>query len=345
MKQRSDGRWVKVKTVNGKRIAFYSKQKAERAAMRDIENQMMQFAERQANGAPFSEVADSWWGEAYETLAHQSAKTYKPALARAKEQFADTPIKEITARDISIYLARLGKIGYSQKTVANQKLVINLIFEHAILEGMLDHNVCKSAVMPKGLKKEERAPASVKDEQTIISSPDVWLFPFIAIYTGMRKGEILALQWKDIDFEKNIISVSKSVYHVGDRPQIKEPKTKSSIRLVPLLKPLRDHLITIAGKPDQYIVSDTGEKPLTNRRFITLSRHYKEQTGVECTAHQLRHSFATIAIENDINPKSVQGVLGHSQISTTMNIYAAFREKALAEAAEKLNEAFDRKTK
>ena len=125
MKQRADGRWVKMKTINGKAHYFYSSEKTERAAQRDIENQLLVFVEREKNGAPFQEVAEEWWGEAVETLAHQSAKTYKPALTRAKEYFKGKSIKDITARDISIYLARLGKDGLSQKTVANQKLVIN----------------------------------------------------------------------------------------------------------------------------------------------------------------------------------------------------------------------------
>lgn len=185
----------------------------------------------------------------------------------------------------------------------------------------------------------QRGPsASESDEQIIKKSADIWIFPYIALMTGMRKGEILALQWKDIDFENNIISVTKSVCHNGDRPIIKAPKTEESTRYVPLLLPLREKLLGYHNKhPESFIVSDDGTSPLSNRRFITLSKKFKEATGTTCTAHELRHSFATVAIENDIPPKVVQEILGHKQLSTTMDIYADLRKKSIIAAADKLN--------
>ncbi len=217
-------------------------------------------------------------------------------------------------------------------------MVVSLIFQYAILENDIQVNPCTAVSVPKNLPKSERTSASAEDEATIKRSADVWLFPYLAIMTGMRKGEILALQWKDIDFTSNLIHVTKSVYHEGDRPFIKSPKTEAGTRYVPLLKPLKDTLLAIDDRPpDHYIISDTGETPLTNRRFITLSNHFKKETGITCTAHQLRHSFATIAFECGLDPKTVQEILGHKQLSTTMDIYTDFRKKAVLSAAEKLN--------
>jgi integrase len=160
----------------------------------------------------------------------------------------------------------------------------------------------------------------------------------MALMTGMRKGEILALQWKDIDFETDTIRVTKSVSHSGDRPSIKQPKTEAGNRVVPLLAPLKDKLQTVPKhKQTDYIISDNGKEPLSNSRYCTLMSHYQKETGVTCTAHQLRHSFATIAFEADLDPKTVQEILGHKQLSTTMDIYTSFREKALKSAAQKLN--------
>ena len=157
----------------------------------------------------------------------------------------------------------------------------------------------------------------------------------------MRKGEILALTWKDIDFDKNLIRVTKSVYHQGDKPYIKLPKTKESVRVVPLLLPLKEKLLPIQGRANDFIISDDGNTPLTNRRYQTLYKQYRENTGIECTAHQLRHSFATIAIENGVPMKSVQEILGHQQISTTLDIYTDFREVAINEAKISLEKAFN----
>lgn len=341
MKQRADGRYVKVKTINGKRVSFYSNEKTEKAATRDIERQMLAYAEKQKNGVTFKEAADEWWENALEKIAYQTAKSYKPAYRRAVERFGVEYIKEITAKQISLFLTRIADTGVSKKYVLNQKLIINLIFEYAVINDYIEFNPCASCTVPKHLKKAKRPPASVEDEKIAMVTADVWIFPFIAIYTGMRKGEILALQWKDIDFTSRLISVTKSVEYVGDTPHIKCPKTEAGVRLVPMPAPLHDHLLKIKGKPDEYIVSDTGEKPLTHRRYRTMQKKYQEATGTKFTAHQLRHSYATIAFENDLNPKIVQNLLGHRQISTTMDIYTEFRKKSLEEAAEGIDRMFE----
>jgi integrase len=122
---------------------------------------------------------------------------------------------------------------------------------------------------------------------------------------------------------------------------VKVPKTEAGNRIVPLLLPLKEELLKRMGKPDDYIISyDGGKTPLGNRRFTKLFAAYRKETGITASAHQLRHSFATIAFEADLDPKSVQEILGHKQLSTTMDIYTQFREKKLAAAANLLNETF-----
>lgn len=330
--QRADGRIVKTITdaKTGKRIYFYGKTE------REVNLKMLEYTTKNAPGMrTFKEVSDDWWEETEPSLAYQSTKTYLPAKKRAEEAFGDMSIKDIKPRNINLYLRELAREGFAQKTISNQRLVINLICNHAILQNEIEFNPCASVSIPKDLKKTTRKAASSSDEEIIKNNSDKWLFPYIALMTGMRKGEILALQWKDIDFKENIINVSKSVYHYGDKPCIKSPKTDAGVRLVPLLPQLKEKLESIGGKrPDNYIISDTGEKPLTNRRFITLMDKYKSDTGMSCTAHQLRHSFATIAFEAGIPVKAVQEVLGHKQLSTTMDIYTEFRKSSLSAFAD-----------
>lgn len=342
MKKRADGRWLKQKRINGETISFYSKEKTEKAALRDIENQMIAYSEGIKKGPLFSQIADEWWEIAEPNIAHQTTKSYKPSLARAKERFSKSYIKNITVLEINAFLTDMGRQGFAHKTVANEKSVISLIFEYAVSRGILEYNICRSVTMPKNLKKTERPPASEQDELISMTSADIWLFPFISIYTGMRKGEILALQWKDIDFDNNVIYVTKSVEHIGNAPRIKGTKTKAGERLVPLLEPVKERLAQIQPrKPNDYIISVTdGQTPLKNSDYQKLLKDFKQKSGAACTSHQLRHSFATIAIEHDLNAKSLQGVLGHKQISTTLDTYTAFRKKGLEKAADKLNTIF-----
>lgn len=332
---RADGRLCKaiVDPRTHKRVYFYGKTE------REINKKIMLYTQKAQIGRSFSEIADEWWEEAEPKLALQSVRSYKLAMSRAVTFFNDTPAKDIIAKDIQKYLNNLATQGYSLKVVSNHRMVVNRILDYAIMEGDIDMNPCASVKTPTDLPKSTREAASHSDEQIIKDNSDLWLFPFFALMTGMRKGEILALTWKDIDFDRNYIHVTKSVAHDGDRPIVKTPKTEAGNRIVPLLLPLRNELIKHIGKPDEYIISDDGKTPLTNRRFITLYDHYRKTTGITATAHQLRHSFATIAFEADLDPKSVQEILGHKQLSTTMDIYTQFREKKLSAAADLLNKS------
>lgn len=334
--KRADGRYCKsiIDPRTGKRIYFYG------TTEREINKKIMLYTQKVEQGRTFAEIADEWWEEAEPQLAIQSVRTYKLAMSRAVTFFHDVVAKEITAKSIQKYLSALAAQGYSQKLVSNHRMVLNRILDHAVTEGDIELNPCASAKTPNGLPKVQRNAASGADEEKVKESADVWLFPYIALMTGMRKGEILALQWKDIDFDKNYIHVTKSVAHDGDRPVIKTPKTEAGNRIVPLILPLREELLKRKGNANNYIISDTGAEPLTNRRFLTLDKHFKKQTGITATAHELRHSFATVAFEVGLDPKSVQEILGHKQLSTTMDIYTQFREAKIKQAADLLNKSF-----
>ena len=340
MKKRKDGRYVKTITdkKTGNRIYFYGETE------REINRKIYDYEQRFERGRTFKEVADEWWDNVYSTLAIQSVKTYKPALERSIKHFGDKMVAEITAQHIRAYLTALARDGYAHKTLANTKIVLNQIFREAVLNGDIPFNPCRDVPIPNCKKSERRNAASPEDEKKVIESADVWLFPFIAIYTGMRKGEILALQWQDIDFEKRIINVTKSVCHDGKSPVIKKPKTKRSRRIVPIIQPLHDELMKHIGKPTDYIISrDGGKSPLSSSQYEDEMQRFHNITGTSCTAHQLRHSFATIAFENGIAPKMVQELLGHTQLSTTMDIYTDFRDQSMLAAADELTVAFSGK--
>lgn len=340
MKKRADGRYVKVITdpKTHKRISFYG------TSPREVNKKILAYQVAEERGRTFSEIADKWWEEAQPRLATQSLSAYRPALKRAVKEFGNIPIKDITPRDIDRYMRILAGEELALKTIANRRIVLNKVFSYAIVEGDITYNPCTAVALPSGLHKERRLAASDSDEQKIKTTDDPWLFPQIAIYSGLRKGEILALKWSDIDFTEDIIHVTKSVAHEGDKPYIKLPKTDAGIRIVPLLAPLRAKLLKAKGKQTDYIISDTGATPLTKRRFETLYNNYKRNVAITATAHQLRHSFATVAIENGVDMKSVSEILGHKQISTTLDIYTEFRKAAIDRSRAALNTAFLKKS-
>ena len=337
MKKRADGRYVKVITdpVTHKRVSFYG------ATAREVNQKLLEYERKKTTGKTFAEVADEWWEEAYDNLSHQTLKGYKPALARALEELGSSYLKDIQPRDIQRFYKSLAAEHFTQKTIANHRIILNQIFNYAIVSGDILYNPVTAVKLPRAEKGTSRPPASQTDEQKILESAHPWLFPVVALLTGLRKGEILALQWQDIDFESNTIAVTKSVEHIGKKPNIKSPKTESGIRYVPLLDLLKDKLLPHKGKPTSYLFSDDGGMtPLYEHRYSRLYKDYQRAVGITCTAHQLRHSYATIAVEEDINPKDLQNALGHADISTTMNVYAAARKRSVEKVAAKLNERY-----
>lgn len=331
---RADGRLQTsiVDSKTGKRIYFYA------SSAHELRQKIFEYNQRADAGPLFDEIAAAWWEEAEPQLAAQSKRGYLQACKRAREDFKDIRIKDIQAKDVTAYYRSLTRQYSSQKTIDKYRLILNLIFKYAIENGDIEYNPCSAAKMPKNLEKGNRSAASPKDESIIRETSDLWLFPYFALYTGMRKGEILALRWKDIDFENDLIDVYKSVEHIGNKPGIKGTKTKAGTRSVPLLAPLKEKLLKLRPTDEEeYIFSDNGSEPLTEKRYTTLYKKYQEATGITCTAHQLRHSFATIAFENNVDAKTVQEILGHKQLSTTMDIYTDLRKNHMKEITKELN--------
>lgn len=336
LKKRADGRYVRTAKdpKTGKRIYIYGNTE------REVNAKIANLQDLRSSCRSFTSVATEWWGQASEEIAVQTRKKYKADYERAVAEFRDVPIDAIMPLDILAYFKKLAKQGLAYKTVASARLVLNLIMKYAILLGEIRYNPCTDIDIPKGLTMTKRTAATEVDEKKIIESDHPWIFPKIALYSGMRKGEILALTWADIDFLRNVIHVTKSVYHDGDRPYIKAPKTEAGCRNVPLLPVLRDILLPLKGQDQEYIISDDGKKPLTDSRYHTIYKHYQEDVGIECTAHQLRKSFATRAVKADIPQKVLSTILGHAQISTTYDIYASVREDVITQAGQALNDTF-----
>lgn len=315
-----------------KRIHFYGH------TAREIDVQIMEYTSKQETGALFREIATEWWDLHSPTLAPNSLKNYKPAYRRAVDEFGAVPIKQIVPRDVKRFITVFARGNRARKTVATQLLICNLIFSYAVESGVIEVSPSTHVKVPANLPVAHRNTASEADEATIKKSADIWLLPTLILYTGLRRGEALALTWGDIDLDRDEIHVTKSLYHEGDRPHIKTPKTAAGVRTVPLLQPLRD-VLPPPGDPCDFLFSyDGGASPLTNRNYQTLWSRYVAATGITCTAHQLRHSYATMLYECDVDIKEAQDLLGHSTAAMTMDIYTHLRASRRQETVNKLNQ-------
>lgn len=324
MTRRKDGLWQQQYTVveNGikKQKYFYGKTKKE------VLDKIAAYEASAAAGRTFRQVAEDWWEDAEPQLAYNTTKGYRPALRRAIEEFGEDNIRELKPLDISRFLRRFVKETHAaDKTARTQLMVINLICRFGVENGDIDNNPARDVTVPKGLEKKPREIASDDDIAKVKASTECTfgMFAYWLMYTGMRRGELLALTWEDIDIQGRTISISKSVYHVDNKPHIKNPKTASGIRTVPLMNKLAEKI-----KPGKGLVfpdPHTGGL-MTNMHFQSLWEKYAAESEINCTAHQLRHAYATMLEENNISEKDAQYLLGHAQISTTKDIYTHIRE-------------------
>ena len=155
----------------------------------------------------------------------------------------------------------------------------------------------------------------------------------ITIYSGMRIGEVCALQWKDIDLEEKVIRVNKSIQRIYTEEDtmgkmktevlISTPKTKSSQREIPIVQPLFKMMKDFAKiyRPDYFVCSGT-TTPIEPRTYRSYYMKKIEEIGLpRLKFHGLRHTFATQLIASKADVKTVSAILGHSDITTTLNTY------------------------
>lgn len=327
--QRPDGLYEAIRTINGKRVAFRGK------SCREVDRKILEFTGLEQRGRLFADVADEWWERHVEEISPNTVRNYSSALSRAVERFGNCSMKEITPKQLEAFLRTLAARKYASKTIAAQRLVLNLIFRHAVISGDIQINPCDCLPVIKGKAKVPRELPTDDDIKKIRASLDhpYGLLHYFVLYTGCRRGEALAVQYRDIDREAGVIHVTKSVYYSGSKPEMKLPKTSAGYRDIILLDILADKIPQ--GKPDDFVCLPNGPEYKT-----TLERHlrqYRRDTGITCTLHQLRHAYATMLYEAGIDDKAAQELLGHASIQMTRDIYTHISARKAADTALKLN--------
>lgn len=355
MVKRKDGYWQEQIKLPGMKKAkyFYGK------TQKEVKHKMAEFQKEQEKGEKFEAVADAWFIAHERKVTYNGSAAYNASMNRAKEYFKGRDIKSIRPDEVDAYLLWMAGKGYAKKTVSNDRNMLNMIFNYAIINRMISLNPCSAVKLPSGLPQKKRDVPTDEQLKKVMNGKDLdfGLFPIMLLYTGLRRGELLALKWSDIDYKNKVIHVTKSIYFVGESPQIKLPKTESGKRDVILLDALES--IMQGSKKKGYIFG--GDAPLSKsavrRKWISWCKEASLATKIErssgkdrngkeriqtdwkpdITPHQLRHAYATILFDAGVSVKDAQDLLGHSSIQITMDIYTHIRKKRKEETAGTLN--------
>lgn len=333
MKKRKDGLYQTQITieVNGekKQKYFYGKTEAE------VRRKLAAFNGECEKGPFFLDVAEDWKEEHFSSVAHKTTECYSAPFKRILEQFKGRRIRDITPQQVNLFIHNVAKSGYSLRTVRAHIAVLNMIFKYSILNGYTMNNPAEYISPPSGLKTTKR---ELPDEKQIELIKESWgkpfgLFAFFILYSGCRRGELMALSYEDIDFDNKVIHITKSVYINNNKPYFKSTKTDSGTRDIILLDTLADKL----DRNKTGLIFDMDGHPLTLSAFQKRWKKYQRESGVTVSPHQIRHAYATILYEAGIDELIAKDLLGHASISTTRNIYTHIRQNQKKAAAEMLN--------
>lgn len=226
-----------------------------------------------------------------------------------------------------------GNGGLSYKTIRDIIAVVKSSLKYAIKEEMINNinldftypkiaNKDKIYIMPK--KDQERLITYIKQDENTRS-----LGILLALYSGIRIGELCALQWKDIDFKDNILHINKTLQriYIKDNKEsvskiiITNPKTHNAERDIPLNKGFAHILKKHQTESNNYILSNCDKwiEPRTYRRYFKKCLD-KAKIG-QINFHGLRHTFATNCIKLGVDYKTVSELLGHANVNITLNLY------------------------
>ena len=236
--QRKDGLFESIRTINGKRVAFRGK------TCREVDRKILEYNERQETGRKFTEIADEWEREHEKEVSESTRRVYSFAVKRLKAAFPGLA-SEVRPLDVKRYITAFEKEGRAANSVQIELAVCKMIFAHAVLAGDIDVSPAAEVKRSRGLPAKKRE-ALTEEQEAAVKAAGIaqeacwWLFGYLLLYTGMRRGEALALSYSDIDRKAGVIHVTKKLsYACGQFPALEDHlKSQNGRRDIPLLPPL-----------------------------------------------------------------------------------------------------------
>lgn len=324
--------------------------KAERELLLSIEeNGFTDHSSKQT----FKEVADLWL-ESYET-------TVKPTTYKNTKKYLNAIIehhfKGIRIESVSVAMMQKIVIELSKKyvTYLNYLSIINRVFKYAVHLDIIQTNPVDRITRPKQQKTRKEKIALTKEELNQFltlakedARPVLYTAWHTLAYTGLRRGELLGLEWSDIDFKNKTISVSKTLVTINGKLSTQTPKTKRSARTISLddstVQVLKDWKLEqkklffkYGVKSKNIVITNTKGGHFDFAHFrdelrYFLGKHKLKQFNV----HSLRHTHASLLFEAGIEPKTISDRLGHSNIQATLDMYTHLNDKQRSDVADRL---------
>lgn len=295
---------------------------------------------------------DAWFENVAKIKVRPSShQTYRGYIDNHIEpNIGNIPLEKLTTMELQKFYRKLltsGRVerveaekqpkGLSAETVRNINQMIPSAMDFAIAQKIIAENPCKAVALPKVEHKEMQ---SIPAEQlqaflTEAKATGVYEMYYIELATGLRRGELLGLKWQDIDWKDGVIKVRRQVARVDGQIVEAPLKTKNSYRAVTISPQAIEVLKAQKAKTnDQYVFPSPNGAPISPDSVNNMLQRVLERAGIpKVRFHDLRHTFATLALQNGVDIKTVSGMLGHFSAGFTLDTYAHVTTSAQKEAA------------
>jgi integrase len=343
--QRKDGRWVAALYVDEadgrrRRRVFYGKDRAE------VEARLVEARGRVEAGAtmtPSQLTVAAYLKEWLDLIVAKRVRANTLAAYRFNTDTYLIPdlgpkrLRRLSAREVRLYLAELERKGVGARTIRYVHATLRAALEDAVREELLEKNVAKLVRAPS-VPKVERHPFTVEELRLLFKATERHrlraMFVVLALL-GLRRSELLALQWADVDLDGGALQVRHGLHRVGGRLQLLPTKTLRSRRTIPLppmvVRELRAHrerqeeerLGLAASWPDVGFVFTTPiGTPIDPDNCTKVVQSAVKAAGLRhVRLHDFRHGVVSVLLGLGVPPRTVMEIAGHSGLEMTMNVY------------------------
>jgi len=287
---------------------------------------------------------DYWISIKKQTVRPNTVRNYSERYERnIKDVIGKKLLTEVKPIHCQTIFSKMAEEGYKTTTIYQTRIALYNMLEFARENDVLITNPCKKSVksdMGKPSTKKEALTIDVQKKflEAVVGYSYENQYRFV-LQTGLRTGELIGLKWSDIDFENRTMKIERTMeyrYKVGEW-RVGPPKSKSGYRTIPLTdeairilenqraKNKKLKLIPIEWNDIVFLCRNG--TPVKNSTYDTGLFKYCDRVGIpHFSMHVLRHTFATRCIEGGMKPKTLQKILGHSNIGITMNLYVHITE-------------------
>jgi integrase len=364
LRKRTDGRWEARVVIgydeNGKPITKNVTANEKSKCLEKLEKlkEEINFIQRDTTKAdmPFGEWIDFWY-------RHYCKMTIRPSTQAGYEnriynhiipEIGNIPLNRLTQNDMQQFYVRVKKSGrksfvdkygegLSDRMVRVCHTTCRSALEKAVKEGLISTNPSLGCRLPPKKAKEMQVLTQEEILRFLARAKEEGYYEMflLELTTGMRRGEILGLKWRDLNVKTGELHISRQVTKAGNDCVVTAPKTKSSIRTIILPPEMVELLIELKKQtkgewmfPSPIKEGEPRHPNAVYRRFqLILERSHCKKIRF----HDLRHTFATMAIENGMDIKTLSAMIGHVSAETTLNIYSHITDTMRKQAAVRID--------